>query len=87
MDGMKRQHWSELTFKVFTDAGEHEFFRFPAPSGHRWYADGIERHKMEFAAHLRQAFPNRWFRFVKIRPNRYNVLPITEQSGQVISEA
>lgn len=87
MDGMKRTHWSDLTFKVFADDGAFEVFRMQAEAGRRFYLDGIEREKMAFAARLKEAFPGRWFRFVKIRPNRYNVLPITEPSWAVILEA
>lgn len=77
MDGVKPVR--SIAFKVFADDGGFEMFRRESLFG--FSPMDVERQKIILANQLESAFPGRYFKFVKIRNNRFNVIPMKEQAN------
>lgn len=72
----KPQIFREIRLKVFTDDGAHEKFVLNPERGKLFTLAGIEKAKTDTAHLLMQQFPGRYFKFVKIKQNSYNVIPV-----------
>jgi hypothetical protein len=71
--------------KVFSEDGGHEKFMLKPEPGQAFTPAGIERAKSDFASLLKGQFPNRYFRFVKVKQNAFNVIPLPEKEQTTVA--